>query len=607
MPIADLRNFVRICTVLAVFCGLLSTAWASEPVHAIAMHGAPKYGPDFQHLDYTNPQAPKTGVFREAVVGSFDTLNNHIIMGEMAKGLSLTVDSLMQRVWDEPFTLYGLVAETVEIADDRSWIIFNLNPEARFHDGRQMSVDDVIFSYETYRDHGHPVRRRVYGLVDKVEKLSGRSVKFSFGEGYDQETALILAIMPVLPKHYWTDSAAVGRDITKTTLTPPLGSGPYRITEASPGRQISYTRVDDYWAKDLPVNRGLYNFDEIRYVYYRDAGVSLEAFKAGETDLRREYDISTWTTGYASPRGERGGFVQKLYSHERPEKVRAFIFNTRREKFRDIRVRQALSLAFHFGRMNQMFFDNAFNRIESYFPNSELSHQGVVDGRELDILSNYKNDLAEGVFGPAFAFPPSLTTGERRNALRQASALLKSAGYEISDQQQLINSKTGEVFDFEILLNSSSDEKIALFYKETLRRLGINTHIRTVDSAQFTGRLDQFDYDMVLYQWINSLSPGNEQMNYWGSAAAKSMGSRNYAGVSSPVVDALAMGIGASKTRDDLVAYTHALDRVLMHGYYSIPLYYLGADMIAHDQDLQAPDITPIYGTVLESWWQKVP
>ncbi|MGM0421771.1 MAG: extracellular solute-binding protein [Pseudomonadota bacterium] len=595
---------MRICAVFAVFCGLLPTALAGEPVHGIAMHGAPKYGPDFEHLDYTNPAAPKTGVLEEAVVGSFDTLNNHIIMGEMAKGLSLTVDPLMQRVWDEPFTLYGLVAETVEIADDRSWIVFNLNPKARFHDGRQMTVDDVIFSYETYRNHGHPVRRRVYGFVDTVEKLSEHSVKFSFGEGYDQETALILAIMPVLPKHYWTDSEA-DRDITKTTLTPPLGSGPYKIIEASPGRQIKYERVEDYWAKDLPVNRGLYNFDEIRYVYYRDSDVSLEAFKAGETDLRREYDISTWTTGYASPRRERGEFVQKQYSHERPEKVRAFIFNTRRHMFRDIRVRQALSLAFHFGRMNQMFFDNAFNRIESYFPNSELAHRGIADGRELDILSAYEDELAEEVFGPAFSFSPSLTTTERRASLRRASALLKSAGYEISDQQKLINAKTGKPFNFEILLNSSSDEKIALFYKETLRRLGIEARIRTVDNAQFTGRLDQFDYDMVLYQWVNSLSPGNEQMNYWGSDAAQSMGSRNYAGVSSPVVDALAMGIGASKTRADLVAYTHALDRVLMHGYYSVPLYYLGADMIAHDRDLQAPDVTPIYGTVLESWWQQ--
>lgn len=571
----------------------------AEASHALIMHGPPKYAADFDHLEYTNPEAPKGGVLREAVVGSFDTLNNHIIMGTMARGLDLTVDRLMQRVWDEPFALYGLVAESIEIAEDRSWIIFNLNPKARFHDGAPMTVEDVIFSYETYRNHGHPVRRRVYSFVDQVEKLSERSVKFSFGEGYDQETALILAIMPVIPKHYWQD-----RDITKTTLTPLLGSGPYRIKDVAPGRHIHYERVEDYWARDLPVNRGLYNFDEIRYVYYRDAGISLEAFKAGETDLRREHDVSRWMTGYTSSRRDQGEFVQKEYSHRRPEQVRAFIFNTRREMFSDIRVRQALSLAFHFGQMNEMFFGNVFKRIESYFPNSELAHQGIAEGKEREILMAHEQALPAEVFGPAFAYPPTTRSQDRRAALRQAAALLKDAGYVISDKR-LVNAQTGEAFTFEILLNAAPDEKIALFFRETLQRLGIEVNIRTVDTAQFTGRLDMFDYDMVLYQWINSLSPGNEQMNYWGSAAATATGSRNYAGIENPVIDQLAIGIGASETREDLVAYTHALDRVLMQGYYSIPLYYLGADMIAHHRDLQAPAHIPIYGTVIESWWRS--
>ena len=569
------------------------------PQHAIAMHGAPKYASTFEHLSYVNPNAPKGGVLKESVTGSFDNLNHNIILGTPAKGLSLTVDSLMQRVWDEPFTLYGLVAETIEMPEDRDWIIFNINPKARFHNGRPMTADDVIFSFKAYREHGHPVRRRVYGFVKKVEKLSERRVKFTFGPQADRETPLILAIMPVLSKQYWQE-----HDITKTTLIPPLGSGPYRISQVEPGRSITYERVKDYWGRNLPVNRGMYNFDTIRYQYYRDEDVALQAFKSGNLNFRREFDISTWNRAYASARKEKGDYLLKEYPHKRPEKVKAFIFNTRKTMFSDRRVRKALSLAFHFGQINQLFFNGRFYRTESYFPNSELAHKGVLEGREKEILQPYKSNLPPEVFGPAFSYPDTKTPTQRRKTLRQAHQLLEDAGYIIKNGQR-VNTKTGAPFEFEILLNSSSDEKIALFYKETLQRLGITAHVRNVEAAQFTGRLDQFEYDMVLYQWVNSLSPGNEQMNYWGQAAADIQGSRNYAGVKNPVVDTLAKEIGVSKTRGELTAYTHALDRILMQEYYSIPLYYLGTDLIAHTPALHSPKNIPAYGTVIESWWHQ--
>ncbi len=575
---------------------LFSISYASAQSHALIMHGDPKYASDFQHLEYANPDAPKGGILKEPVVGTFDSLNHHIILGEPAKGLVLTVDTLMQRVWDEPFGLYGLVAESIDIADDRSWITFNLNPDARFHDGTPMTAEDVKFSYESYLKHGHPVRRRVYGFVDTVEIINDHKIKFTFGEGYDGETALILAIMPVLPKHYWQD-----KDISKTTLTPPIGSGPYKVKSFEPGRKIVYERVEDYWAKDLPVNRGLYNFDEIQYSYYRDGDIALEAFKAGESNIKREYDIAAWNTAYNAPRIVSGEIVKKAYEHARPEQVRAFIFNTRRPPFDDLNVRKALTMAFDSNRINDLFFGGDFKRIDSYFPNSELAHSGVPEGRELEILESYKDQLPESIWMSNLA---DSSQGDVRQNLREASRLLREAEYIVKDGVR-INQETGEPFSFEILLTSAADEKIALFYKETLQRLGINVKIRTVDAAQFTGRLDQFDYDMVLYRWINSLSPGNEQMNYWGSTAANNKGSRNYAGAESPVIDALAMGIGASKTREDLEAYTRAFDRVLTHSYYSIPLFYLGADLIAHDSKLHAPQFTPMYGTVLESWWYK--
>ena len=572
----------------------LAAARAGQARHALAMHGDPKYPPDFTNLDYINPDAPKGGVLRLAKTGSFDTLNHHIIMGTAAEGLAMTSDQLMQRVWDEPFTLYGLVAESAEIPEDRSWVVYRLRPEARFHDGTPMTAQDVKFSYETYLKHGHPVRRRVYALVSNVTIIDDKTIRFDFGAGYDPETVMILSLMNVLPKHYWQK-----QDITKTTLTPPLGSGPYKIASVDPGRRIVYERVKDYWAKDLPVNRGHYNFDTIAYTYFRDDDIALQSFKAGEYDIRREYDMAKWNTAYDFRGLSDGRVVKEEIPHGRPEWLRALVFNTRRPVFADIRVREALDQMFNHEWLNTTLYGGKMRRIESVFANSELAARDKPVGEELAVLEQYKDKLSPRVFGEAYKSP----SGHMRDRQRRALTLLRDAGWTYKDQR-LVNAE-GRPMQFEILGGSKADEKIALEFARTLRRIGIDVTVRTVDSAQFAGRLDSFDYDMVAYRWINSLSPGNEQMNYWGSQAAQQKGSRNYAGVNDVVVDALADSIARTRERAQLVTRSRALDRVLMQGYYMIPLFYTGTDMLARNSEVKRPEITPVYGVVLESWWRE--
>lgn len=587
--IAGLFVFVLICA--------MPLAWAAEKGtvhHALAMHGTPKYAADFQHLDYVNPDAPKGGVLKLAKTGSFDTLNANIIMGSAAEGLSMISDQMMQRVWDEPFTLYGLVVETAEMPDDRSWVIYRLRPEAKFHDGKPMTAEDVKFSYEMFLKHGHPVRRRVYGLVKDVEIIDPRTIKFSFGEGYDPETVMILSLMHVLPKHYWEK-----HDITKTTLTPPLGSGPYKIENLDPGRKITYTRVPDYWAKDLPVNRGQYNFDTISYTYFRDDGVALQAFKAGDYNIRREYDVTKWKMAYEGLAKSQKRFDMQEIAHGRPEWLKGFVFNTRRKPFDDVRVREALSLMFNYEWINRTFYFDSLKKIESIFPNSELAAQGIAEGDELAVLEPHREALPAAVFGAAYQSPQ----GSMRDRQRRALALLKDAGYGYQDQ--VLVDAAGNPLSLELLLGSVAEQKVAIEFARTLRRIGIEATVRTVDSAQFAGRLESFDFDMVSYRWINSLSPGNEQMNYWGSAAATMNGSRNYAGVKSPAVDAIADSIARAETREGLVARARALDRVLMQGHYMIPLFYLGRDLLAVEKGIARPEKTPVYGVVLESFWQE--
>lgn len=563
----------KVFLILFLLIFFTAPALAGEKLHALAMHGKPLYSDGYNNFGYVNPEAPKGGILKLAVNGSFDNLNRLTILGRSAAGLNYSYDKLMARAWDEPFTLYGLVAENIEIADDRSWIIFHLNKNARFHDGVAMTTADVEFSFNAYKEYGHPVRRRVYGLVNKVEIISDHSIKFTFGEGYDYESALILALMEVLPKHYWSKD---GNDVSKTTLEPPLGSGPYKIKKIEAGRKVVYERVKDYWAKDLPVNKGLYNFDSIVYNYYRDDSVSLQSFKAQDYDVRIEQDIQKWKTDYEFKALSEGKVVMEEVPHKRPEWLKSIIFNTRRDLFKDIRVRKALSMLFDFDWINKNFYFNTFKRVDSVFVNSELASTNKWQPEQ----------------------------GNIRSKKRKAIALLKEAGWSYSEQK-LIDAE-GEPFSFEILVNSPNDEKLVLAYARSLEKIGIDVSVRYVDSAQFAGRLDEFDFDMVVYRWINSLSPGAEQLNYWGSEAASNKGSRNYAGVNSELVDNYASAIAKSRTREGLVENARALDDEIMNGYYFIPLHYFGKTMLARDVLIKRPDYTPIYGVVQEGWWREL-
>jgi len=582
---------------------------AEKPAHAIAMHGAPKYAEGFAHFDYVNPEAPQGGTLRLGVVGTFDSLNPFIVRGQTPQGPAFGLqgpvyESLMARSWDEPFSLYGLIAESVEVSDDRSGITFNLRPEARWQDGEPVTADDILFSYTTLRDQGRPNHRTYYKKVDKAEKLGERRVRFTFrrneNSSIDREMPLIMGLMPILPQHVWKDRA-----FNETTLKPPIGSGPYKVTNVEPGRSITYTRNANYWGKDVPAQRGMYNFEIIRFDYYRDDSVALQAFKAGAFDLRRELDPKKWAKSYDV--SAKNGVHLKLvrFEHHRPEAAYGFILNTRQSLFQDPVLREAAGYAFDFGWINRSLFHGLYKRTESFFPNSELAATGAPQGREKEILENYKNKLPARLLKEPVTFPSSDGSEEALRAnLLKAAEILKQAGYSIRDEK-LFTPDDAPVA-FEVLLSDPAEEKIALEWTRRLQRLGIAARVRTVDSAQYQARLTSFDYDVTTGRWFNSLSPGNEQIFFWGSQAAMQQGSRNYPGIHDPVVDSLAAAIPSALTREDLVATTRALDRVLLAGHYVIPFYHLGVDPIAFwGNRVEHPAAATLYGPILETWWAK--
>jgi microcin C transport system substrate-binding protein len=591
--------------------GLLFPAFAradtltqSAPQPALAMHGAPKYGADFKYFDYVDPDARKGGTLKLGATGTFNSLNPFIVRGDPALGLasgylSLIYEPLMARSWDEPFTLYGLLAETAQVPDDRSSITFNLNPAAHFSDGTPVTADDVLFSYATLRDKGRPNHRTYYKKIVKAEKIGDRSVKFTFAPNpdgsIDREMPLIMALMPVMPSH----------DFNETTLRIPIGSGPYKIANVDPGRSILYTRDAHYWGRDLPVMRGLYNFNIINIDYYRDDDIALEAFKAGQYDMRREGNATKWATAYDFPAVKDGRVKLETLTHHRTEPAAAFVFNTRRAPFKDPAFRAALEYTFNSGWINRNIFHGLYKRVDSFFPNSELAAPSLPEGKELALLQQYKDKLPPGIFTSPVA--PRSTDGTEaafRANLLKAENMLRDAGYVLK-RDQLYVADSDTPISFEILLNDPAEEKVALIWAGALRQLGIVVRVHTADSAQFQERMAAFDYDVTSYKWPNTLSPGNEQIVFWSSAAAGQQGSRNYAGVHDPVVDALASAIPAAKSREDLVAATHALDRVLMAGHYTIPLYYIGADDVASWSYLHHPKEMPLYGMVLEAWWRQ--
>ena len=589
----------RSLAISAVLLANAVSAWGGpgKPTHAVAMHGEPRYGPDFQHFDYVDPNAPKGGQARLAAIGTFDTFNPYVVRGQPAVGLELIFESLVTSSADEAFTEYGLIAKTIEIPEDRSSVTFNLRPEARFHDGTPITADDVIFSFETLKIKGSPFFRFYYANVTQVEKLGAHRVRFSFSEGENQELPLIIGQMPVLSKAYWQD-----RNFEATTLAPPVGSGPYRIERFEAGRFIVLKRDENYWGKDLPVNRGFYNFDRLRYDYYRDTTVALEAFKAGAYDLRVENAAKLWATGYDFPAVARGLVKREELHHQMPSGMQGFAYNTRRPLFQDARVRQALAYAFDFEWSNRILFHGMYTRTQSYFDNSELAANGLPSAEELTILEPLRGQVPEEVFTETYKPPVAGDWGKLRTNLRRALILLQEAGWTFRDRQ-LVNASTGQPFSFEILLNAPTWERIALPFVRNLERLGIEARVHTVDSAQYENRVRDFDFDMIVEVWGQSLSPGNEQREFWGSHAADLPGSRNVVGIQDPAIDHLIEQVIAAPDRDALITRVHALDRVLLWKHLVIPHWHIPYVRIAYWDKFGRPAVTPMQGPQLNAWW----
>ena len=582
--------------IILLFVFLFSQSGLANKMHGIAMHGLPMHSPDEKHLPYVNPDAPKGGVLRLGVYGSFDNLNRIAFKGSRAAGLGYVNDTLMRRVWDEAFSLYGLIAEYAEMPEDRSSITFYINPKAKFHDGSPITREDVLFSLETFQNKGTPNQKKTYGKVIKTELVDQNGIKMIFVNNEDKELPLIIAgFLPIVPKKYYENI-----DVTKTFLDIPLGSGPYTIESLEPGRQIKYQRVKDYWAKDLLANKGQYNFDTLIYDYYKDSNVLLEAFKVGEYDYRREYNAKRWQSNYAFDAVDRGDVILQEMKNDRPTGMNALVMNSRKEIFNNPQVRLALSYAYDHEWINKALYNNAYTRTDSYFDNSPLASSGLPSENELKLLNPWKNQLPKEIFNQTYQPPVSDGSGMPRDNLRIAKKILEGEGWFVEDGKLM---KDGKEFAFEFLIVSPSVEKIALAFQKTLEVLGITMSVRTVDSSQYQARMLNYDFDMIKASWNVSLSPGNEQQFYWGSEVGKKDGSKNYAGVDSPVVDSLIETLIGAKTREELTTAIHALDRVLLWGHYVIPLYHSNTDRIAYWNFLEFPDEIPLYGLVIESWW----
>jgi microcin C transport system substrate-binding protein len=592
-------------TILAIAAVLvaspLSPSVAQEAVtksHGISLYGDLRYGPDFTHFDYTNPDAPKGGTFREYTVGtSYDTFNPFALRGVPAIGAGLLYDSLTVRSGDEPESGYGLVAESVELPQDRTWVIYHLRPQARFHDATPITPEDVIWTFNTLREKGRPLYRVYYGDVTKVEQTDEHSVKFTFKDGRNRELADILGEMPVLSKAYFAT-----HDFERASLDPPLSSGPYEVESSEPGRSITYRRVSDYWAADLPVNRGRFNFDQMRFIYYRDRSASLEGFKADDYDVRQDATMRDWMTGYDSPAFSAGLYKKTEIPDQNVSFMQGFGYNTRRPIFQDRRVRDALAFAFDFEWENKTFFFGKYVRTRSYFDNSELAATGLPGPDELQILEKYRGRIPNEVFTEAYEPPKTDGSGNNRDNLKKAIELLQQAGWTIKGEK-LVDAE-GKPFEFEILLPSDSAFiRITEPFVQSLKRIGITATIRAIDSAQLERRMDSFDFDMAIVAIPQSPSPGNEQRDFWGSAAADTPGSQNQLGVKDPVIDEIVEELIAAPTRESLIAHTRALDRILQFGYYLIPQWHYPFFNVAYWDRFGRPARPPKYDPGYDTWW----
>jgi peptide/nickel transport system substrate-binding protein len=578
---------------------LIGVPAGAEPMHGIALHGLPKQPADFQHFSYVDPDAPKGGRLILSALGSFDSLNPLIVKGVAANGIrEFVVESLMARGLDEPFTLYGLIAESVEMPDDRSSITFNLNPKAHFSDGTPITADDVLFSFNLLKEKGRPNHRTYYGKVTKTERLSDHKVRFIFDAAGDQEIPLIIGLMPVLPRHLVNPET-----FESTTLDGFVGSGPYVVSKVDTGRSITYARDPNYWGKDLPVNRGRFNFDEIRFDYFREASVMFEAFKTGQVDLWPEEDPRRWANGYDFAAVKDGRVVKADFDIELPAGMTALVFNTRRKVFADPRVRQALIHLFDFEWINRTLYAGLYSRTQSYFERSVLSSAGrPADDLERQLLAPYTKDVKPEVMAGTYRFPTTSGTGRNRENQSEAFRLLKEAGYELRGGK-LVDKTTGRQLEFEILAASATQEALLLSFARDVERLGIKVALRVVDSAQYQGRLTNYDYDMILNAWASSLSPGNEQLFRWSTASATTPGTYNFAGVENPAADAMSTALLAAKSEEEFVSSVRALDRVLLSGDYVIPLFYTPKQWLAYWTRLKHPEKTPLFGYNVDSWW----
>ena len=586
----------------------IASAQAKTWKHGLSLFGDLKYAEGFKNFDYVNPQAPQGGTVRLAASGTFDNFNYVIasVKGNLAGGINtLFNQSLTTGALDEVSSEYGLLAEAVSHPDDFASVTYRLNAKARWHDSKPVTPEDVIFSFDAFKANS-PQLGAYYRHVTKAEKTGDREITFTFDGPGNRELPQIVGQLPVLPKHWWegVDASGRKRDITQTTLEPPLGSGPYRLKEFQPGRSVTYEKVADYWGKDLNVIVGTRNFQMIRFEYFRDTTVAREAFKGDQVDWRTENSAKDWATGYDFPAVIEKRVLLEEFPVSSVGVMQGFAFNIRREKFKDARVRRAFNFVLDFEEMNKQIFFGQYKRIASYFEGTELASSGVPEGKELEILQTVKDQVPAGLFTTPYSNPTGGNQQANRNNLREALSLLREAGYEIRDTK-LFNTKTGEQMSVELLVEQPSLERIALFYKPALERLGVSTTVRTIEASQYEQRLRQWDYDIIIASWSESLSPGNEQRGRWGSQAADQVGSENSIGIKNPAVDKLIERVIFATSRDDLVAATHALDRVLLWKYYVVPHWTYGKQRTARWDRFSHPETMPKYGASAfpTVWW----
>ncbi|MCE9650619.1 MAG: extracellular solute-binding protein [Parvibaculum sp.] len=592
-----------VSALAAVSVAMPSAQAAEAERHGTSLFGDLKYPKDFKHFDYVNVDAPKGGTLRYAAIGTFDSLNAFIVKGQVAAGATLIYDTLLEPSLDEPGSEYGLIAESLSYPDDFSFVTFTLRKAARFNDGKPVTAEDVIWSFQTLKKL-NPFYAGYYHNVTKAEATAPNKVRFTFSMKGNRELPQIVGQLPILPKHYWAakDGRGKTRDITQTTLEAPLGSGPYRIAEVSPGHSIVYERVKDYWAKDLPVKAGTANFDRLRFDYYGDPTIAFEAFRGDRVDFRLENSSKNWATGYNIPAVKDGRITREKLRTRNGAGMQSFAFNLRRDIFKDPRVREAFNWAFDFEWQNKTLFYGQYARTGSYFENTELASSGVPTGAELEMLKPFAKELPPELFTTPYANPKTDGSGNNRANLRHAAELLDAAGWKIVNGAR--TDAKGKPLAVEFLLADPMFERVVAPYRQALERIGVKVTLRTVDTAQYQNRVDNRDFDIIVQSFPQSLSPGNEQRDFWGCAAAKSPGSRNVIGICDPAVEKLIDRVIFAKSRDELLAATHALDRVLLWRHYVVPQWYSPFERVAYWARLAHPKQTPAYSIGFpDIWW----